>query len=148
MAATAAALNTYIQTVEPARKLKVLTNFGTNSAGSVDETVLTAFCQKAINWFGAAIGTYDPDNYLAHQDATHYKTMEALYSRADDEDKVADYEGKVAEILDGLRRTATFKTKHILSPLTNSQFTPTEPDAGTKPWADDDQFDGYVSDSP
>lgn len=122
MAATAAALSTYIQTVEPAQRLIELTTYGT-SGTTLETTVLAAFCQKAINWFGARGTTYDPDNFLLHQDIAHYLAMQLLYSRTENLTKASEYEKNYLELLPGILRRRT------VQPSTNSPFT--QVDEGT-----------------
>lgn len=143
MAATAADLSTYVQTVEPAVDLRVLTNPRDNTAASINTTFLEAYCEKAINWFGTNHTTYDPDQFPIHQDAAHYKTMALLFRRAGNTDESDNYEDLIQSSM-GLRGRRT------LAPQTNSTWTPSVPSntVDRRPAFDDQHFEGYSGDRP
>lgn len=133
MAATAAALSTYIQVREKPRELIVLTNFERDDAGvSINSTVLEAFCTTAINAFESQLTTYDPDNYPAHYDIAWYQTMALLYDMGNKIDKADEYRKKADALIPGLQKRRT------MQPVTDSTWVPTARTSDKPPF--DDSF--------
>lgn len=131
MAATAAALSTYIQAREPANKLKQLTNFERSaSATSIDTTVLEAFCTTAINTFESQYTTYDPDTIPAHYDVAWYMAMMLLQEMAGENGHADEYRKKATALIPGLQKRRT------MQPVTDSTWVPTPRSSATPPFDD------------
>lgn len=141
MPATAADLSTHLQSIPPLdRALKVLTNFGTTSATTINTTVLLQYCSQAIEWFENDFGTYDPDTSRWHRDLTRYKVLQLLYGDTNNPNKVKEYEEKMAPLIERIRGQRTTQ------PATNSPYTPTVLNTNgrvVRPDFDDSAFDGY-----
>lgn len=141
MAATAAALVTWMTSNADESLLIGLTNRGAPSAVTIDSDNLTAACENAVATFARMVGTYNPDTHAEHYEVASQLAIAFLYRRTRGGAQAA------SEIMSTLQPTiAEWKRSRRLTPTSNSPYRPTAVTTGTLPVMDDSFFDGYVSD--
>lgn len=141
MAATAAALVTWMTANADEALLIGLTNRSTPSATTIDSDNLTAACENAVSTFARLISTYDPDTYVEHYEVASQLAIAFLYRRTRGGAQAA------SEIMSQLQPTIDqWRRMRRIKPESSSPYTPTVVEQGTLPPMDSTFFDGYVSD--
>lgn len=141
MAATAAALVTWMGDNADTSLLLALTNRNSPSAVAVDSDNLTAACENAVATFARLVGTYNPDTYPEHYEVASQMAVAFLYRRTRGGAQAA------SEIMSSLQPTIDqWKRMRRITPTSNSPYTPATIESGSPPPMDDTFWDGYVSD--
>lgn len=136
-------LATAIVAHEVDKTLRQLTNFGTNTTTSVNNTILTSCCAKAIRAFGARFCTYDSTNSL-HVDCAMKLAMVELWLRTDlpeASERVRDIRSTVPSTMPAI----ALQGKRKLTAVSNSPYVENSPVAsGTDPVFGEAFWEGYV----